>query len=205
MEVTRAYQLAVYPNQVKLATARYTYTRFLEYANMWSGKLFFSNNKSFSTEGLGQLCNQAQHKASGIIRALFAASKETGNKINVPEVKRIGCPAKLEVSESTNFDYWLTIENQFIRRGGVKLPCKSHKKLNQSLREGWILNNTAEFFKDKNGKYYARVFVQKEESKAERKELSLGCDVGYRNSVIRSDGYVGRNISHIIKKEKQKQ
>jgi len=85
------------------------------------------------------------------------------------------------------------------------LPCKSHKKLNQALRDGWVLNDTAEFFKDKNGKFYARVFVQKEVSKAEKKEVSLGCDVGYRNSVIRSDRYIGRNISRIIRTERQKQ
>ena len=205
MEVTRAYQLAIYPNQVKLDTARYTYNRFLEYTNIWASKLFFNGNKTISTKDLGQLCNKAQHKARGIISALVAASKETGSKINIPEVKRIGCPAKLQVSLTSEFDYWLTIENQFEKKGGVKIPCKAHKKLNQSLRDGWILNNSAEFFKDKNGKFYARVFVQKEVKKAEKKENSLGCDVGYRNSVIRSDGYIGKNISRIIKTEKQKQ
>lgn len=205
MEVTRAYQLAIYPTKTKLDTARYTYTRFLEYINTWSGKLFFNGNKAISTEGLGMLCNQAQHKARGIIRALQAASKETGNKSNVPEVRRIGCPAKLQASLTHEFDYWLTVENQFAKKGGVKLPCKSHKKLNQALRVGWVLNDVAEFFQDKNGKFYARVFVQKEVKKATKKEQSLGCDVGYRNAVIRSDRYVGRNISRIIKKEKQKQ
>lgn len=204
MEVTRAYQLAIYPNQMKLDTARYTYNRFLEYVNIWSGRLFFNGNKAISTEGLGRLCNQAQHKARGIISALVAAAKETGGKTNVPEVKRIGCPAKLQVSLTPEFDYWMTVANQFERTGGVKLPCKSHKKLNQALREGWILNDTAEFFRDKNGKFYARVFVQKEVKKAEKKEESLGCDVGYRNSVIRSDKYIGRNLSHIIRAEKQK-
>src|SRR3989337_3004978 len=125
LKVTRAYQLAMYPNQVKLDTARYTYNRFLEYTNIWTGKLFFNQNKSISTEGLGQLCNQAQHKARGIISALFAAAKETGSKINVPEVNRIGCPAKIETSLTSEFDYWITVENQFEKRKGVKLPCKS--------------------------------------------------------------------------------
>lgn len=205
MEVIRTYQLAIYPNAVKLDTARYTYERHLQHVNIWTGKLFFNGNKAISTEGMGQLCNQAQHKARGIIRALTQAAKETGGKTNVPVVKQAGCPAKIQASETPEFDYWMTVENEFERKGGIKIPCKSHKKLNGALRDGWVLNNVAEFFQDKNGKFYARVFVQKEVKKAEKKEASLGCDVGYRNAVIRSDRYIGQNISMVIKQERQKQ
>ena len=141
--------------------ARYTYQKHLRFVNTWAGKLFFNDNEPISTKHFGQLCNQAQHKAKGIISALRASQKETGNKVNVPVVSKVGCPAKIEISENS-FDYWINIENQFGRKSRVFLPVKSHKKFNGSLKDGWKLNPVCEFFKDRNGKFYARIFVQKE-------------------------------------------
>jgi transposase len=146
---------------------------------------------------MGQLANRAQHKARGIIAALFAAKKATGNKINVPEVKQVGCPAKIAHS-SNSFDFWVTVENLFRKSGGVELPVKAHRKFNEAVRLGWKLNPVCELFKDRNGKFYARVFVQKEAPKEEGGDV-LGCDVGYRNAVSRSDGYMGKNTAKVIK------
>ena len=70
MKMMRSYNLAIYPNPLKLDTARYTYERHLQFVNSWVGPLFFNGNRSLSTLGLGQLANQAQHKARGIISAL---------------------------------------------------------------------------------------------------------------------------------------
>jgi transposase len=203
MTLTRTYNLALISNYTKLETARYTYERHLKLVNYWCGRLFFNGNRPESTKGMGGLANQARHKARGIISALFAAQKVTGEKINVPICQRIGCPAKLEKSKNS-FDYWLTIENLWTKIKRVPLPVKSHKKLNQSLREGWELLNTAELFQDKNGKFYARVFVQKEGMKATPKQKSLGCDVGYRTSITRSDGYFGKNLSRVIRNTREK-
>jgi len=203
MELTRCYNLALEANPVKLDTARYTYERHLQFVNLWTGKLLFNGNKSLSTAYLGQLANQAQHKARGVIRALRESAKETGNKVNVPVLQRVGCPAKIE-SSGNSFDYWLTVENEFEKAKRVALPVKSHRKLNLALKDGWKLNPVAEFFKDRNGRFYARVFVQKEVERAEPKREFLGCDVGYRNSVARSDGYVGKNTGKVIAAQRTK-
>jgi len=203
MKVTRSYKLKISePNRAKLDTALYTYNRHLMYVNQWLGHLYFNGNKSFSTDGLGQLVNQAQHKARGIISAQTASKKETGNKTNVPEVKWMGCPAKLEKSKNS-FDYWLKVSNQFTKGGVVRLPVKSHRCLNNALKTGWKLTSSCEFFV-KNGKYYANVFVQKEVAKAVPKSKSLGCDVGYKYSVSRSDEYIGKRTDKIIKEVKIK-
>jgi transposase len=191
--------LALEANLTKLDTARYTYERHLQFVNLWTGKLLFNGNKSLSTADLGQLANQAQHRARGVIRALRESAKETGNKVNVPVLQRVGCPARIEASQNS-FDYWLTIENEFEKAKRVALPVKSHGKLNRALKQGWALNPVAEFFKDRNGRFYARVFVQKEVKRAEPKPTSLGVDVGINHCVARSDGYLGRSAGKILRK-----
>jgi len=198
MEILRSYALVLDANPVKLDTARYTYERHLKLVNLWTGKLLFNGNKSLSTYGLGKLASQAQHRARGVIQALKASAKETGNKVNVPVLARVGCPAKIEESENS-FDYWLTVEHEFEKAKRVALPVKSHRKFNDALKNGWVLNPVAEFFKDRNGRFYARVFVSKEVKKAEPRNEFLGCDVGYRNGVARSDGYIGKNTGKIIR------
>lgn len=203
MKVNRAYKLRIYPNFDKLDTARYTYKRHLEYVNMWVGKLFFNGNKTLSTKSMGHLANQAQHKARAIISAQKAAARATGDKVNVPVVKRVGCPAKLKFNKEATFDYWLSVQNQF---GGkrIELPCRSHRKLNKALRDGWTLKSNAEFFLDDKGRPFARICVEREVERATPKSESLGCDVNFRSSVVRSDGYIGFNASKLIKKARGK-
>ena len=99
MLVTRIAKLALVSNPGKLEGAAYTYGRHLKFTQHWVTQLYFNRAvKSFSTAGMGQLANQAQHKAQGILKAHFESVKETGSKSNVPQVKQIGCPAKIEKS-----------------------------------------------------------------------------------------------------------
>jgi len=203
MKANRAYKLRIYPNFDKLDTARYTYKRHLEYVNMWTGRLFFNGNKSLSIKSMGQLAHQAQYRARAIISAQKASARATGNKVNVPVVERIGCPAILKANKEAAFDYWLSVQNQF---GGkrIKLPCRSHRKLNKALRDGWTLKSNAEFILDNKNRPVARVYVEKEVQKATPKSESLGCDVNYKNSVVRSDACIGFNASKLIKKARGK-
>ena len=179
--------------------------RHLQFTQHWTNQLYFNRGvKSFSTAGMGQLANQAQHKAQGILKAHFESVKETGNKSNVPQIKQVGCPAKIEKSESSSFDYWLSVENTFERSKKIWIPLKGHKRLTQWLRRGYKLNPTAEFHKDKNGKFYAIVFVQKEVAEAVRQEKSLGADVGVTHSVARSDGYLGAGCKELLTKTRDR-
>jgi len=44
--------------------------RHLQFTQHWTQQLYFNRGvKSFSTAGMGQLANQAQHKAQGILKA----------------------------------------------------------------------------------------------------------------------------------------
>jgi transposase len=191
-------------NVGKEDTARYLLNRFVTYVQHCVGILFFNGNKAFSTKNCGALFNQAQHKARSIIKALLAAQKETGEKINVPQVKKTSAPCKLEVSKSSSFDYWIVVSNQWTKAGVVRLPVKSTKVLNKALKNGWQFTSSCEI-KEIKGKLYAMVFVQKEVEKATPEVECLGIDVGINKSVTRSDGHKGVSLGDKIKKFKDAQ
>src|SRR6476659_2918663 len=159
MKVTRTAKLAIYPNFGKLEGARYTYERHLQYTQHFVTQLYFNRHvKSFSTQGMGQLANQAHRKAQGVLKAHIAATKETGNKSSCPQMRQTCCPARIEKSADSKFDYWLSVENTFEKCQKIHMPLKSHKRLNQWLKRRFTLNASAELHKDKNGKFYAIVF-----------------------------------------------
>ena len=198
---TRTYRLLLVPNRDKFDTARYLINRFNSYVNICLGKLYFNGNKTYSTSGLGQLFNQAQHKARSMIKAQTAAQKETKDKTNVPIVSDLGVPVKYEISKSKKFNYWVKVSNQFTQRGIVKIPAKSTKALNEALKDNWKLTNFGEI-KLIKGKLFLIVFVQREADKPFPEKEVLGIDVGIKNSVTTSENHQGPDLRPIIKKFK---
>ncbi len=200
MKVNRSYKLRLYGNKSKIETARYTQMRFNQYCNMFLGKLYFGQKK-ISTAGMGDTANRALYRSNAIIRALKASAKATKIKTNVPFVSRLGCYGKVFKSKNS-FDYWVNVSNLWSATGFVSLPAKSHKALNGALRKGWKMSKLCEF-KMINGNPYAIVWVSKEAPKIRRPKDSLGCDVGYKYSVCRSDGHIGQNVSKVIRRSKE--
>lgn len=200
--VVRSYKLKLYGNTVKTDTARYSIKRFNDYANMFLGRVFFGERK-ISTKGMGQLPNQALYKARNIISTQRKSYKATGNKMNVPYVKNLGCYAKIEKSKKGNFDYWVIISNQWTKANSVKLPAKSHKALNNALKQGWKFTSFCEC-KLINGNLYAIVFVQKISPKTKKYKKVVGYDVGIKHSVVSSQGYLGHGLSKVIQIQKQR-
>jgi len=127
MLVTRTCKLAIYPRAGKLEGARYTYERHLKYVQHFVTQLYFNRSVNhFSTAGMGLLANDAQRSAQSIIKAEAATAKATGNKSNVPNIKKAGCPIKIEKSDSKSFDYWLLIQDTFKKKDRIKIPIKGH-------------------------------------------------------------------------------
>ncbi len=198
--LTRSLHLQVLPNPGKLEDLRYSAARFGLFVQHFTTQLYFNRRiKRLPTKGMGQLANQAQHKAVGILNAHRAATKETGNKSNTPQIIFTVCPAKIEKSVDSKFDYWVDFETQFAKKR-VRIPARSHKRLNHFLRLGWALADACEVVLQKNGHWQVRVFVQKEVAKAEPKTECLGVDVGITHCVSRSDGYLGRGLSSTIRR-----
>jgi transposase len=174
------------------------------YANHCVGYLYFNGNKQQSTQGLGLLFNQAQYKAKSIIKAQTAARKETGMKTNVPLLKNISAPCKLEKSKSKNWDYFIAVSNQWTKVKKVRLPVKSTKVLNKALKSGWKLTSSCEI-KEIKGKLYAMVFVEKEVEKAIPNPECIAVDVGINKSVTTSENHKGPALNKVIRKFKDAQ
>jgi transposase len=204
MILTKSLNLSVYPNSGKLEHLRYTSQKFKKFTQIFCNKLFINTKRFLSTNGMGLLANQAKYKATGILNAQKAAAKATKSKTNVPEIKFQSCPAKIELSQDSAFDYWINFENSFIKSGRVEVPAKSHKRVNTLLRHGWKLNKNCELILQKNGKFQARVFLQKEVNKAIPNLNIVGVDVGIRNSITTSYGHFGKGLKPILVKAKKK-
>jgi transposase len=203
--VVRSYKLRVYGNPGKLEIARYTHNRFCEYVAKYVGPLFFLGpSLKWSTEGLGQLANQAQHYARGVVRALREAQAATGNKTNVPQITTAPAPVRLESAKTAeSFDYWVSVSNQWTKGGGVKLPLKSHQALNKKLRGGWKLSKTAGLHFDRYGHGFVTVYVSRPLPAPKERPRYVGVDVGYRNLVTTSDGYVAPHGSQLVKRDRK--
>ena len=203
MNLTRSYQLQIEPNFHKLEDLRYASSRYMLYLQHFVTQLYYASVRFFSTKGMGSLANQAQKQAMGIIAGEKERIKEVGGKSNCPQVRFNACPGVIQESKGTVYDYWIRLTSQW--KNKILIPAKSHRKLNDKLRNGWDLSNHCEFFKAKNDKWYAKVFVTKLYIKASPKTETLGVDVGIKRGVCRSDNYVGRNLYDIIKIEKEAQ
>ena len=209
MKLTRSYKLKIYPNFNKFEELRYAASRYKLYLQHFVTQLYFSDKKFLSTKYMGTLANQAQKQAIGIIQGererVKEAAKTRESKSNIPQIKFESCPGKIEKSEDSTFDYWISISSQFGGSKPLKIPVRSTSPLNKKLKYKWKLSDHSEIFKAKDGTWFVRIFVTKEIEKAIPKTKFLGVDVGIKHGVSRSDKYLGKNLSLIIKAEKLSQ
>lgn len=182
---------------------RYSASRYKLFLQHFTTQLYYSGEKFFSTKGMGTLANQAQKQAMGVVKGEKESTKKTGNKSSCPQIDFDLCPGTISRSKKSSFDYWINITSQWGNK--IKIPTKSHRRLNEKLRTGWNLSKYCEIFKDKNNKWYVKVFVAIPYTNPIIQKKCMGIDVGIRHSVARSDKYLGINLFKIIKKEKEKQ
>ncbi len=194
-EQTRAYKLKIFPTDSKAEIARYALDRAQLYLKSLLGHELFSGAK-ISTKGQGQLFNQMAHQAKGKAKAIKESSKETGSKWNVPLNPKPEIPVKISKNKKANFDYWVHVPNQFEKSRTVKIPTKSHKALNQALKNGWEMSKWA-YLKDA----YILVFVSKKVKKSRIKNKEcLGIDVGIKHIMADSLGNMAGGIGKKIRK-----
>lgn len=198
LRLTRMYQLRIYPNFQKLEDLRYSASRYKLFLQHFVNLFFFKPWDKGGTSGMGKLANIAQREAKGIVK-----SARIKSNADCPEITFDHCPGFISKSKNSVFDYWITLTSQW--KNKVKIPANSHRKLNDKLREGWELSKRCQFYKSKNGNWYLRVFVTKKVQKPEPQIIFLGVDVGLKHLVARSDGYLGKSLTPVIKLEKKKQ
>jgi len=188
------------PTKSKEELVRYSLDRGQLYLKSFLGHELFDARK-ISTQGQGQLANQMAHQAKGKAKAIKESSKKTGNKWNVPQNPKAEIPCKLEKSKNSKFDYWVVVPNLWTKAKTVRVPLKSHKALNQSLKEGWQISKWA-CLKEGNT---IMVFVSRKKEKPKIKTECLGVDVGLKHSFSDSHGYLANGLGKKIKKTKHRQ
>lgn len=201
MKITRSYSLSIYPNLGKVEHIRYVTSRYQLFLQHFVTQIYYHPHiVSISTAGLGLLANHALRAAKGVVRGVVNRKDE---KSSCPQVSDAYCPATVQKSKDSAFDFWIGILSPWKR--GVTIPAKSHRRLNQKLRNGWVISESGEIFRDGCGKWKVRVFVTKELLEAIPSKDFLGVDVGVNHGVARSDNYLGRNLGKIMKREKDSQ
>jgi len=103
--------------------------------------------------------------------------------------------------KATGFDLWVMVQGTTTtrgRNGGFYVPAKKHHAINRTLAlPGATLNESAEVYR-KGTDWYARVSVSVPLPEIQESKGWLGCDVGVRSSVVRSDGYHGHSLKPVV-------
>ena len=150
-----------------------------------------------STKGLGEFIGRAYRRA-------YLDYRRTSKAGHTPGALKAELIDSAEVQQprtATGFDCWIMIRGTTTsrgRNGGFYIPANKHRAINRTLAlPGATLNESAEVFR-KNGKWYARVSVSVPLAAVQEPKGWLGCDVGVRAAVVRSDGYHGRSLKPIV-------
>jgi len=217
IKANRSYKLRLYGTKSKfedLKWSAYQYTKltnsfqYTKLTNSFIEHLYFNDNVAhYSTTGLGTLGNQAQQKARGIVKSKKTNEKENNHKKSIPVLGKKICFANIrKQSSSSHFNYKINFGLSFAseRSKSRHIFAKGTKPLKEALRKGWKLSNQCEIqYEAKNNSWYVYVFVSKEVQQAVPQSKSIGIDVGIRQIVATSEGFIGNSLSKRLKRLNQ--
>lgn len=205
IKVNRSYKLKLYGTESKFEDLRWSAYQYTKLTNAFIEHLYFNDNvKFYSTAGLGTLGNQAQQKALGIVKSKKSNEKENNHKKMVPIFSKLTYFATIKKqSSSSHFNYRVSFGIAFAeeRSKSRHIFAKGTKPLKEALKNGWKFSNQCEIkYEPKNNSWYIYIFVSKEVQKAFPKKCSIGIDVGVRQIISTSEGYVGNSLTKRLKK-----
>lgn len=162
--------------------------------------------KGKSQVGEGEFKQRVRYRAFNDYKRARKAAKALKKQMKLPYLHAELCDAA-EVQEprnATHFPLWVHVEG-LARDCQLYLPTRKHKALNRALEHpGATLGKAAQVMRRK-GKWYAIVYVRCPLPETYGPHGSLGCDVGVRKSVTRSDGYQGPSIDRKIEQRADRQ
>jgi len=202
--VNLAYQLKLYPSRNKADTLANLARLFRRAHTDCTTRLAHAEGaRCPSTKGLGEFVGRAYRRAYIDYRRTTKAGHTPG-------------PLKAELIDSAEvqqprtakgFDCWIMLRGTTTtpgRNGGFYVPANRHRAINRTLAlPGAKLNESAEVFR-KNGKWYARVSVSVPLAQVQEPKGWLGCDVGARAAVTRSDGYRGPDLRPLFNRDDER-
>lgn len=193
--VTLSYKLKLYPTQNKADTLALLSALF--------GRLHAEctdamreTEKCPSTKGCGEFVGRAYRRAFTDWRRTRKAGHEPGTlKAELIDAAQVQMPR-----HAKSFDVWVMVQGV----GKLYIPAKKHRALNRTLAlPGATLCEQGEVFR-KNGKWYCRVAVKVPLPETNPVTEWIGCDVGVRTSVSRSDGYRGPDLRPVLKRQRNR-
>jgi hypothetical protein len=202
--VTLGYSLKLFPSRNKADTLAALAALFQRlHADVTTQLASTEQPRLPSTKGLGEFIGRAYRRAYLDYRRTTKAGHRPGAlKAELIDSAEIQQPRK-----ARGFDCWIMLRGTTTsrgRNGGFYIPAKRHVAINRTLAlPGATLNESAEVVR-KNGKWYARVSVSVPLAEVQEPRGWLGCDIGARSAVVRSDGYKGPDLRPLFRRDNER-
>ena len=193
--VTLSYKLKLFPSRNKADTLALLAALFQRAHAACTTIMGQEEGRPPSTKGMGEFIGRAYRRAYIDYRRTTKAGHTPGHlKAELIDSADVQLPKKAK-----GFDYWILLKGT---KDKLYLPARGHRALNRALAlPGAKLNlgtKGSAYVMRRNGKWYAYVTVSVPLAEVQEPKGWLGCDVGVRKSVFRSDGYRGRSLRPVI-------
>jgi Putative transposase DNA-binding domain len=206
VHVVLSYQLKLFPTRNKADTLHLLTGLFARHHTACTTVLR-EESRCPSSKGLGEFAGRAYRRAWIDWRRTQKAARVTGRPFVTPHLRAelIDSADLQRPKKAKGFDYWILIKGT---KDKLYIPARSHRGLNRTLAlPGATLNTgtkgSAEVFR-KNGTWYARVSVQVPVADVQVPHGWLGCDIGVRAAVTRSDGYHGPDLRPLFRRANER-
>jgi len=196
--VTLGYKLKLFPSRGKSDTLAALAALFQRLHTDVTNQLASAEQPRLpSTKGCGEFVGRAYRRAY----IDYQRTTKAGHTPGFLKAELIDSAEIQQPRKAKGFDCWIMLRGTTTargRNGGFYVPARKHRAINRALAlPGATLNESAEVFR-KNGKWYARVSVSVPLAEVQEPKGWLGCDVGARRAVVRSDGYHGRSLKPVV-------
>jgi len=200
--VTLSYTLKLYPSRNKAETLACFAALFRQSHADCTARLAQGEGRCPSTRGMGEFIGRAYRRAY----IDWRRTTKAGHRPGALQAELIDAAELQMPKRACHFEYWVMVKGT--GDGSFRIPARGHCALRRALAlPGAALNvgpkSSTEIFR-RNGKWYTRVFVSVPLAEVQQPTGWLGCDVGARAAVTRSDGYRGPDLRPMLKRQKER-
>jgi len=190
---TLGYKVRLYPTRNKAETLAVLAGLFKRIYDAHMQALVETGRATF---GQGRFTSWTQRRAlQDFLKSRKAGHQPGKLKAEIAAVAEVGAAKK-----GSSYNLWITISapREMGKGQTLFLPAKSHIALNRTLAfAGARLNGSTEVFR-RRGKWYALVSVTVPLAETKPTSDWIGCDIGARSAVTRSDGYQGPDLRPVL-------
>lgn len=195
-----SYKIKLFPTRAKADTLA-CLTALFQRSHTACTTVLLEQGRPPSTKGMGEFIGRAYRRA-------YVDYRRTTKAGHIPGVLKAELidSADLQLPKQARaFDYWILLKGT---KDKLYIPARGHRALNRTLAlPGATLNTGTKgsaYVMRKNGKWYAYVTVKVPLVEVQATAGTIGVDVGARTCVTRSDGYKGRDLRPVLKKQRDR-